>query len=125
MWSNLRPEGEGRQVLGHPGSDAVYAQACHISKIAQKGWAMATLPDLMNGWQAGAPPSAMLAMRTLHAAQRFACLACLQQVLPLLALLAPWVPIKNGLGTPNRIWVARQPGQSIFEVSLRQLHKPC
>ena len=46
---------------------------------------MATLPDLMNGWQAGAPPSAMLAMRTLHAAQRFTCLACLQQVLPRLA----------------------------------------
>ena len=41
---------------------------------------MATLPDLMNGWQAGAPPSAMLAMRTHHAVQRFACLACLQQV---------------------------------------------
>ena len=41
---------------------------------------MATLPDLMNGWQAGAPTSAMLAMRTHHAVQRFACLACLQQV---------------------------------------------
>ena len=42
---------------------------------------MATLPDLMNVWQAGAPPSAMLAMRTHHAVQRFACLACLQQVI--------------------------------------------
>lgn len=42
---------------------------------------MATLPDLMNGWQAGAPPSAMLAMRTHHAVMRFACLACLHQVL--------------------------------------------
>ncbi len=38
------------------------------------------MPDLMNGWQAGAPTSAMLAMRTHHAVQRFACLACLQQV---------------------------------------------
>ena len=60
---------------------AVSSQACHIGKIAQKGWAMATLPDLMNGWQAGAPPSAMLAMRTHHAVLRFACLACLHQVL--------------------------------------------
>ena len=41
---------------------------------------MATMPDLMNGWQAGAPTSAMLAMRTHHAVQRFACLACMQQV---------------------------------------------
>ena len=92
--SILHPAGEQCHFMGHPGCDAVHAQACHISKIAQKGWAMATLPDLMNGWQAGAPPSAMLAMRTLHAAQRFACLACLQQVLPHLALLTPACPLR-------------------------------
>ena len=42
---------------------------------------MATMPDLTNGWQAGAPTSAMLAMRTHHAVQRFACLACMQEVI--------------------------------------------
>lgn len=69
-------------------------QACHISRIAQRGWAMATLPDLTNGWQAGAPTSAMLAMRTHHAVQRFACLACLQQVTDIFRLQALGTPVK-------------------------------
>ena len=109
--------------MSHPGCDAVRPQACHISKIAQKGWAIATLPDLMNGWQAGAPPSAMLAMRTLHAAQRFACLACLQQVLPRLALLTPACPSRLSLA-PACTWLTKQAGQLLSEVSRRQLHMP-
>ena len=112
--------------MSHPGCDAVHPQACHISKIAQTGWAMAMLPDLMNGWQAGAPPSAMLAMRTLHAAQRFACLACLQQVLHRPRLADSWMPPRcphqEFLGTPACLWLARQAGQSLSEVSRRQLH---
>lgn len=55
-------------------------QASQMTKVVRKGWAVAGLPDVANGWQAGAPGSALLAMRAHHIVQRFVCLASLRQV---------------------------------------------
>lgn len=55
-------------------------QACQMTMVVKKGWAVAGLPDLANGLQAGAPGSALLAMRSHHIVQRFVCLASLRQV---------------------------------------------
>ncbi|BDA41766.1 probable protein CLEC16A homolog at N-terminal half [Coccomyxa sp. Obi] len=56
-----------------------WMQACQMSKVVKKGWAVVGLPDMANGWQAGAPGSALLAMRSHHIVQRFVCLASLRQ----------------------------------------------
>ncbi len=57
-------------------------QACQMTKVVKKGWAVVGLPDTANGWQGtGAPGSALLAMRSHHIVQRFVCLASLRQVI--------------------------------------------
>ena len=63
-----------------------------MAKMLRRGWAVGDAP---NGWPVaeggggGASGSALLAMRTHHAVQRYVCLACLRQARALTTHMGP------------------------------------